>query len=117
MPSTDHVEAASLLAMQDADANKMEADTLALGRVDTHQLQLVSSAFGWQRGSATCRPDAVLHRALMQLYPCKSMQGLHVHGRCACVHQQAAGTVALRTAANQNNLIQLGRHARYVNLP
>ena len=42
VPSTDHTEAASRLAMQAANLDADTLDPLALGRVDTRQLQLVS---------------------------------------------------------------------------
>ena len=41
VPSTDHAEAASRLAMQAASMDTDTLDPLALGRVDTRQLQLV----------------------------------------------------------------------------
>lgn len=44
VPSTDHAEAASRLAMQAASLDTDTLDPLALGRVDTRQLQLVSGS-------------------------------------------------------------------------
>lgn len=41
VPSTDHAEAASRLAMQAANLDAETLDPLALGRIDTRQLQLV----------------------------------------------------------------------------
>lgn len=45
VPSTDHAEAASRLAIQAANLDTDTLDPLALGRIDTRQLQLVSHAF------------------------------------------------------------------------
>lgn len=42
VPSTDHAEAASRLAMQAASLDTDTLDLLALGRIDTRQLRLVS---------------------------------------------------------------------------
>ena len=46
VPSTDHAEAASRLAMQAASLDTDTLDLLALGRIDTRQLRLVSSNSG-----------------------------------------------------------------------
>ena len=43
VPSTDHAEAASRLAMQAANLENDTLDPLALGRIDTRQLQLVKT--------------------------------------------------------------------------
>lgn len=51
VPSTDHAEAASRLAMQAASLDTDTLDPLALGRVDTRQLQLVSGSCRLMRTS------------------------------------------------------------------